>query len=279
MAKKEISSEQKALFIIENNLEYLKSVLFEKLTAPVDYFNYNKFIRCFKDSVSNNIEWHEYLKSMITAFSEVTPQRSDDIIRWVEKTTSSEIFALEINKAFPESKFIHVVRDPRDNFSSLKSGWETKYRYLSDSSTIEALRQSCIERGRLGMEMGKMNQALLGKDKYMMLRYEDLVLNTSQSLIEVAHFLHIDHQRIDNNPTICGLPWNGNNMEGIAFKGISTTQVGLWKERIDQHEAALMEFHFGYLMKHYGYTMEFSKADQATAANKHYEWINFYKKD
>ena len=47
---------------------------------------------------------------------------------WVEKTTSSEFYATEIIKWFPNAKFIHLIRDPRDNFASLKSGWEERYK-------------------------------------------------------------------------------------------------------------------------------------------------------
>ena len=41
--------------------------------------------------------------------------------------------------------------------------WDKKLRYLSDSSSLEALRQSCIERGKLGLEIGIMNQQLIGE--------------------------------------------------------------------------------------------------------------------
>jgi hypothetical protein len=64
-------------------------------------------------------------------------------------------------------------------------------------------------------------------------------------------------------------------MQGETFENVSKTQVGRWKERIDQHEAALMEFHFSFVMEKYGYQSEFSHKEQAIAASRHYEWMNF----
>lgn len=53
------------------------------------------------------------LKSLIKAFSKNVETGNSQIKHWVEKTTSTEIYATEIIKWFPQAKFIHLVRDPK----------------------------------------------------------------------------------------------------------------------------------------------------------------------
>ena len=80
---------------------------------------------------------------------------------WVEKTTSSEFYVAEIIKWFPNAKFIHIIRDPRDNFASLKSGWEKRYKTQEDN--LKDLLQSLLDRGGMGMKLALNNQKMLGK--------------------------------------------------------------------------------------------------------------------
>lgn len=275
ISKSDLSIEDKEQFIIDNNIEYLKSVIYEKCNAEKTYLNIKKLTNIFKQYAKCNGLWKNYLDGLIFAFYETTPQPKKNIKRWVEKTTSSEIFALQINKEFPESKFIHMLRDPRDNYASMKSGWQQKYRHLSDSSTLEMLLQSCIDRGRLGMQIAKYNEQIIGMEKYLIIRYEDFVVYLESSLNSISEFLEIKRNKFVENPTLCGLFWGGNNMQGQKFESVSKKQVGSWRERIDRHEAALIEFHFSCVMENYGYKSEFTQKEQALAAIKHYEWVNF----
>ena len=280
LALADISREQKVEFIIEKNFAFFKDILATKTDAVKGYIDEDRMEDEFRNYLNKieEIEWQDYLKGMITAFAEVSYQDKGEIRRWVEKTTSSEIFAHEIVNAFPGARFIHIVRDPRDNYSSLKSGWEKRYSYLNDSSNMEDLRESCIMRGVLGMKIGILNQQVFGTERYHILKYEDLVGAPEATLNKLANFLGIDYDKSLLNPTVCGLAWKGNNFEGKSFDRVSKTRVGKWTKRINEHEAALMEFHFSNVMDHFGYKKVFSVAEQIAAASRHYEWINFKSK-
>jgi len=256
-------------------LEFTRAILVEKCSATNNHFDYSSFVTNFERNISDTSEWHNYLTAIIQAYADASPQPKNQLIRWVERTTSSEIYAHEINKCFPNCKFIHNIRDPRDNYASLKSRWHNKLRYLSDTTTLESLRQSCIERGKLGMEMGITNHTIFGEEKYIFSRYEDIVTDNANALKIIAEFLGIDADRFSHSPTFCGLPWGGNNFDKQKFDNVSSVQVGRWKERIDDHEAALIEFHFKDLMVYFGYKLEYSEAQQVEAAQKHYIWLNY----
>ncbi|NQT22830.1 MAG: sulfotransferase [Candidatus Omnitrophica bacterium] len=279
MDRPDISPEEKIESIIKKNYSYTKEVLYKRCDLTEGYLDFTKLEIRFRELARTSSTWPHMLCSMIKAFAECSPQPKNDIKRWVAKTTSSEIFAMEIDKAFPCSKFIHIVRDPRDNYASLKSGWQTRYRYMSDSLTLEGLRQSCIERGKLGIDMGLKNIKVMGKEKYMIIRYEDLVKNTPTTLKKVAEFLKIDPYKYNMTPSACGFPWKGNSLEGKIFDSTSHSQMGKWKKRIDNSEAALMEFHYKDLMDIFDYPLEFSEKEQLEAASEHYKWLNSYRKN
>jgi hypothetical protein len=237
------------------------------------YFDFNDFKkRVLEDIENESRDWPDVLNEMIKAFYFVTTQPKEKMKRWVEKTTSSEIFALDIKKHFPEAKFIHIVRDPRDNYASLKSGYESKYKNFPDSKTERDLIQSCIERGRLGMEMSLYNKSVLEKD-YLVIQYETLAEFPFDSLCQIYKFLGIKKE-LSFRPTLCGLPWKGNNLEGKEFDRVSSEQIGRWRDRITVKEAALLEFHFRYFMDLLAYKREFTYEETVKAASDHYKWLN-----
>ena len=51
----------------------------------------------------------------------------------VIKETSVDIFANKINQWFKDIKFIQILRDPRDNYASLKSGHSKHYSKIGES--------------------------------------------------------------------------------------------------------------------------------------------------
>ena len=192
--------------------------------------------------------------------------------RWVEKTTSTEIYASEVKSWFPNARFVHIIRDPRDNWASLRSGWEKRYRQFNDSYT--RLLQSMIDRGRLGLEFARLNQASFGSEDYLVIRYEDLTAAPVAELRKICSFLSIDYDPTLLQPTVCGKFWEGNNFEGKVFRGPSNENVGRWRERIPETEAQLIEFHFKDVMDHFGYEQAFSLMQHANAAAHHYKWFN-----
>ncbi|MCD4761442.1 sulfotransferase, partial [bacterium] len=120
-------------------------------------FSIDNFIKDFHKTLNkSDMSSKKILKAMIEAFAINTNQDINGIKYWVEKTTSTEIYATEIIKWFPRAKFIHLIRDPRDNWASLKSGWLKRYRHFNDSYLF--LLQSMFERSKLGMEMAEHNK-------------------------------------------------------------------------------------------------------------------------
>ncbi|MCF6330696.1 MAG: sulfotransferase [Sulfurimonas sp.] len=192
---------------------------------------------------------------------------------WFEKTTSTEIYALDLIKMFPNAKFIHLIRDPRDNWASLKSGWDEKYKKYNDEQ--KRLLQSLIERGKLGLEFAKNNREILGEKCYKVVKFEDLTADPEKTMKELADFAGIKYSENLLHPTRFGVSWGGNNFEGAKFKKPSSENANRWRERIAEEEAQIIEYHFEDIMNYFDYKLVFSKEQRVEAAKEHYKWFNF----
>jgi len=214
----------------------------------------------------------DILKYFIKSFGEAFQSETKPKF-WVEKTTSSEIYATELKKWFPNAKFIHVVRDPRDIWASLMSGW--KGRYSKYNETKNHLMHSMIERGVLGFEMAINNQAIIGRSNYYVVRYEDLTGNPNETMKNISKFMEIDFHENLLIPSTFGINWKGNNFSGDKFNGISTNNVEKWKSRITDTDAMLIEYYFSKVMKNFGYKAQFNLSECQQQAIEHYKWYNF----
>jgi hypothetical protein len=199
-------------------------------------------------------------------------KQNDQCNLWVEKTTSSEIYAHKIFSWYPNAKFIHIIRDPRDNFASLKSGFERRYK--SRCKDVRYLMQSMLHRGHLGMKLASSNREIYGRDRYMVLKYEDIVNNPKDTMQIVSDFIDIEYSDCLLTPTVLGSPWKGNNFDGIDFQGVSNINVGRWKERITDAESQIIEYHFSDIMDEFGYFREHDLEKTVPALIDHYYWEN-----
>jgi hypothetical protein len=192
---------------------------------------------------------------------------------WIEKTTSTEIYAQEIKTWFPKAKFIHIIRDPRDNWASMKSGWEKRYQHFNTSP--HELMHSLLERGKLGMEFAERNRNSLGEEAYHVVRYEDLTENLEEEMKKISTFIGINYSETMLSPSTFNHEWHGNNFNNIKSNKAFTTNVNRWPERITPEEAQLVEYYFSNVMQGWGYEPVFSAKEQQVAAMNHYKWSNF----
>jgi len=270
-------------FSFDEKIARMKSVFFLNLEDDfknLDCYEEGKYQVHFDGMCESFVErmksrkghWKDFLVSGMEAFHEFHPCKRSEPLGFIEKTTSTEIYACEIKDSFPTAKFIHLVRDPRDNYASLKSGWSARYQDQND--TVERLLQSMLERGLLGLRMAIENQKIF-KDSYYVLRYEDLVHQPEEEMRKLCDFLSIEYSSSLLVPTYLGLPWKGNNFDGLSFSKPDPVNAGRWKERITEHEAGVIEFHGRDLMLAHNYELSIDPALASRAAAEHYKWHNF----
>lgn len=215
----------------------------------------------------------QVLRALARSFLEAHPAPGGPPRGLVLKETSIEIYARMLLGLFPRARFIHLLRDPRDNFAALKAGVEKYYRaFNDDANTILA---SLLYRYGLGLKLARLNQERFGPERYLITRHEDVVKNSEAEMRRLGDFLGIDFHPCLLQPTIMGRPSRGNNLDGLEMRGICDVNIGRWPQRITPAEAQVIEFHLGGLMESWGYACRYSRQEQMDAAASFYQWANY----
>lgn len=172
----------------------------------------------------------DILSAAVLAYGEVSGHWQPTAQRWVEKSPYNEFYAPQIFAWWPEARVVHVLRDPRDNYAS--------YRRKHSSWGAEFFASNWRRSTQAGFD----NQAQFGENRYLLLRYEELVRTPEQALQQLCAFLDIENHPALTQPTRAGQDWEGNSMFAQVFKGISAAPTGRWTESLLAREAAMIEW-------------------------------------
>lgn len=172
----------------------------------------------------------------------------------VVKETSTEMYAPWILTNRTNWKFLHLFRDPRDNYAAIRAGQERYYQPMGNDE-IDTL-SSTIVRFKLGTYWHSRNYRTFGPERYRRVLFENIVHNTEGQMREIADWLSITWADSLCVPTKAGEPFAGNSHEGRQFRGVSSANVGQWRSRIDEAEARTIEFLLCEEMKELGYALQ-----------------------
>lgn len=185
-------------------------------------------------------------EAFLTVMMEHCAER-DGKVRWVEKTPDNILHIERIWEHWPEAKVLHVVRDHRDVYASWKA---RKGKNLDDF--LPAVR-GVLDRAS--------DVLWTESDRYLEVRYEQLVSETDAVLERVCTFLgepypaaladyegdDTDYQRV--------LEATGKisaTTESLR-KPVFTSSVGQWKELIEPSERETIERELGDPMRRWGF--------------------------
>lgn len=101
---------------------------------------------------------------------------------WAEKTPRQEMQVAEILAAYPAARFVHIVRDPRASVASI--------RRINADHRLESVPAAAVEL-RDSLQTASDNAKALG-DRYLVVRYEDLVAAPEQEMRRVTSMLGLE---------------------------------------------------------------------------------------
>ena len=189
----------------------------------------------------------DILSAAILAYGYATSKINTTTVYWVEKSPYNEYYVSQILEWWPKARFIHIVRDPRDNYAS--------YRRKHPDWTPEFFSQNWIRSTNTGIE----NQKLLGEERYWILQYEELVRSPQKTLTELIDFLKITWNPILAQPTRAGQSWSGNSMFENSFDAISDAPIGRWSRELSPEDVLIIEIMTRELMNHFHYESAFNE--------------------
>lgn len=174
--------------------------------------------------------------------------------RWAEKSPRNVLRLDYIFKHFPMAKFIHMIRDGRDVACSLRTFPKRK---IVDGSIVPVNTNrpldECVRRWVHDVKIGRKYE---NDPRYIEVKYEDLILNTRESLKKLFKILHESfdekilkyHEVKSNTRDIMKFP---QNIE--ATRPLNSGSIGRWKNELNKKELKLFKKLGGDLLIKTGY--------------------------
>lgn len=161
-----------------------------------------------------------------------------------EKTPNHVLYMPDIQKLFPDARFVHIVRDPRSVVNSWRSVPWSKGSVAGDAEmwryyVSAAQRKPPVENNKL-----------------FTLHYEKLVLEPENALRSLCQFIGLKFEPAmlnyhQNQTTLVNTtrePWKGN-----AVKPVNQASLTKWQKQLSAKEVAEIESNVWFEMKHLGY--------------------------
>jgi len=179
-------------------------------------------------------------------------------------------------------KVIYIVRDPRDVALSYYD-FSRKYRHIEDAYPLVSYvsdfvngRLSSAGWGTWGENVASWVHTRNGNDGFLLIRYEDMQVDTVRELGKVSRFLGIDPaperlasaverssaDRMRGMEKTQGDQWVATKNKRSDIPFVRTAKSGLWREKLPASSVAEIESAWGPLMTALRY--ELTSADAAT---------------
>ncbi len=171
-----------------------------------------------------------------------------------DKNPEYTLYIDTILKMFPEAKFIHIIREPRDTIYSQMISFKEKnskfkaFKWLAFNTIVEGKKKKDPER-------------------YFTLLYENLVNDTEATMKDLSSFLNIPfsasmaqnkspewlNAHLEKNV----LTENAKPFYANLLKPINPSKIGNWKNHMDVYDQTLAEIITGdFAHKMYGYEID-----------------------
>lgn len=187
-----------------------------------------------------NRTWETILLAILTSLRE-----RHGVERVGEKSPAHVRHIGTISERLPRSKFVHMMRDPRAvAVSKMRTGFGSRYIEPAIAAWRDAARQHHAHGGRLGPE------------RYMLVKYEDLVTRAEETVRRVCSFLGLAfhpamlaHER----RAVRGFSTKQETHMANTLKPITADRVDRWQEELSRTHVAMVEHVLGAEMVKFGY--------------------------
>jgi hypothetical protein len=173
-------------------------------------------------------------------------QRLQGKERWAEKTPRNILRIEYLFRLFPGAQFVHVIRDPRDAYCSIREKVRTDKPQWAKFTPQYAAGDWCA-----AVLMGR--QWRSHPDQYIEVRYEELVGTPEAAMRRILRFLHE--------------PWDSHVLAPVESRSQSgrrpgdggshlyKTSVGRWRRELSAAEVEAIQEIAGELLTDLGYEL------------------------
>ena len=164
---------------------------------------------------------------------------------WGDKDPGNMARIDQLNRWFPTSRFVHIIRDGRD---ACLSHMEQDFGFENLLECASGWREEVQWVRRMGL--------LLGSERYHEIRYEDLVNDPAGKLKQLAIFLGIPydeamlnyHQSVEH-----AIPDEKRHVWPLLSKPPVSDNIARWKRQMSSSQRICFEKRAGPVLKELGY--------------------------
>lgn len=180
--------------------------------------------------------------------------------RWGDKSLNTERFSAQIFASYPNAKIIHMIRDPRDRYSSSLSRWKVSRGGIGQGTGMWLSTISLADRFQEEFP-----------DQYLAIRYEDLTADPEGALRKICGF--IDEPYAEEMLSMRGAKdfrdKGGNSSYTQRKPGkITTSSIGKYQSVLTKYQVFFLQLFSRRTMQKYGYEI-----DQIRFSV--FEWLRF----
>lgn len=197
-------------------------------------------------------DFQKIIKIIYLNFQSVFPK--SEILTFGDKNPPYSKFPKLILKIFPDAKFIHIVRDYRDHFLSVK---KTGLISAIEPVTIYLWKRSVIRIGKLSRKY---------PDQIFTLNYENFVGDPEYYLRDICSFLNIPFEaetlKYRDSKKKSLEHYGEKNREQLhkkLYSPIDASNTGKWKKELTEKEVITADFIAGKTASKAGYERKYKK--------------------
>ncbi len=169
-------------------------------------------------------------------------------VRWGDKSLHTEHYADQVITEFSTAKIIHMVRDPRDRYASVRK------RHGKDNPRLGG----ATGRWLFSMKTAEHNLRRY-PDNYMIVKFEELASSPEETLRKVCDFIGEKYspEMLSMKGASDHRDSGGNSsFDQIEPGKISTSPIGRFRSVLSNSELAFIQMFTGKIAKHLGYRFE-----------------------
>jgi hypothetical protein len=214
------------------------------------------------DGISNGLEIEEFLALanknisllevlgvrkylldiLLELASNKTQMDGQKVTHFIEKTPRHFNYIDKIVSDFPSAKIIHLIRDPRDNYLSLKRrvlDSTNAHHNNAYSHATHFLNKDIVSNLECACDLS----SRLDKERYRVLFYEDLICDGERVMRDICNWLQLSWNNSLMIPSRANVPWKGNSF-AVDLKNnlepFDTRPIGRWKGELNKREVQLL---------------------------------------
>lgn len=171
--------------------------------------------------------------------------RADAAAVWVDHTPDNFKHYATLKALYPDARFIHIVRDGRDVFNSIRDlDWGPNNAYMGTRHWSERLQQA------LAVEQAEGARCLR-------VRYEDLLRDPEAELARIAAFADIPYRDEMVNGGGLVLPGFTRDQHRLVGSRPDPSRIGQWRDHMRAREVAEFEAYpwTRVLLQRFGYEL------------------------